>query len=152
MPPTCPTTPYTLGIIDDHTPDHSEGKGNPFLHPTLRKSICPADYNYILKLKPHLTTTNYTTWRTVIYQALQTESLHLYLDPTFACPDVTHNSKYAIRWGKANLFVCTVLTSTMMEEIAVQIRHIQEALEMWEAAKQLYSGTTTMDWCYGTRT
>ena len=64
MPPTRPTTPYTLSIIDDHMPDH--GEGNPFLHPTLRKSICPADYNYILKLKPRLTATNYTTWRTVI--------------------------------------------------------------------------------------
>ena len=119
-------------------PDH--GEGNPFLHPTLRKSIHPADYSYILKLKLHLTATNYTTWRTVIYQALQTESLHLYLDPTFACPDVTHNPKYAIHWGKANLFVCTVLTSTMMEEIAVQIGHIQEASEMWEEAKHVTFG------------
>ena len=83
MPPTRPTTPNALGIIDDHMPDH--GEGDPFLHPTLRKSIRPADYNYILKLKPHLTATNYTTWRTVIYRALQTESLHLYLDLTFAC-------------------------------------------------------------------
>ena len=144
MPPTRPTTPYALGIIDDHTPDHSEG--DPFLHPTLRKSICPADYNYILKLKLHLTATNYTTWRTVIYRALQTESLHLYLDPTFACPDITHDPEYAIHWDKANLFVCAVLTSTMMEEIAVQIGHIQEASEMWEEAKQLYSGTIATDW------
>ena len=34
----------------------------------------------------------------------------------------------------------------MMEEIVVQIGHIQEASEMWEEAKWLYSGTTTMDW------
>ena len=124
-------------------PDHDEG--DPFLHPTLRKSICPADYNYILKLKPCLTTTNYTIWRTVIYRALQTESLHFYLDPTFACPDIMHDPKYAICWGKVNLFVCTVLTSTMTEEIVVEIGHIQQASEMWEEAKQLYSGTTATD-------
>ena len=136
MLPTHPTTPYALNIIDDHTPDH--GKGDPFLHPILRKSIRPADYNYILKLKLCLTATNYTTWRTVIYRALQTESLHLYLDLTFACPDVTHDPEYAIHWGKVNLFVCTVLTSTMTEEIVAEIRHIQEASEMWEEAKWLY--------------
>ena len=34
----------------------------------------------------------------------------------------------------------------MMEEIAAQIGHIQEASEMWEEAKWLYSGTTAMDW------
>ena len=34
----------------------------------------------------------------------------------------------------------------MTEEIVAEIRHIQEALEMWEEAKWLYSGTTAMDW------
>ena len=57
-----------------------------------------------------------------------------------------HDPEYAICWGKANLFICTVLTSTMTEEIAAQIGHIQEASEMWEEAKRLYSGTTAMDW------
>jgi len=143
-PPSRPETPYAQGIFDDYTPNTNDDV--PHLHPTLHKSIRPAEFNYLLKLKPRLNKSNYTTWQTIMYRALQTESLHHYLDPTFTSPDISIETDQAIRWTKANLFVCTVLTSTMTEEIAAQIGHIENASKMWNEARRLYSGTTATDW------
>ena len=80
--------------------------------------------------------------------ALQTVSLHTYLDPDFTIPtsDTEDTKHHAICWWKANLFVCLVLTAAMMEEKQHEIGHLPMAAEIWMEAHRLYMGSMVTDW------
>ncbi|KIJ57763.1 hypothetical protein HYDPIDRAFT_34811 [Hydnomerulius pinastri MD-312] len=67
--------------LDENTDDEDE------LHFTLRKSIEPSKFNQLNKLRPKLTATNYSTWSTTVYRALETVGLHVYLADDFPQPD-----------------------------------------------------------------
>lgn len=129
-------------IIDENTSDEDD------IHFTLKKSIDPSKYTHLLRLRPKLTSTNYSIWMSTVYRALETVGLHIYVHQEFEQPkhNLLDQRHHPVRWAKANLFVCSVLISCMTEEVMSQLAHLQRASEIWMDARRLYSGTTATDW------
>ena len=128
--------------MDENTSDEDD------THFTLKKSIDPSKFTHLFQLKPKLTATNYATWTSIILRSLQAVALHVYLGPDFTIPkgNTSYTKHHPVRWQKANLFVCSVLTAAMSEEIQSQIGDLPTAAGMWAEARRLYASTTATDW------
>ena len=135
-------TPIVDNIIDQNTDDEDD------FHFTLKKSIDPSKYSHLFRLKPKLTSANYTMWASVTLRALKTISLHVYLTPSFQPPTetTTQMRHHPVCWDKANGFVASVLSATMSEEVQNEIGHLYRASDMWMEACCLYANMTTTDW------
>ena len=131
------------GIMDEGTDDEADN-----VHFMLKKSIDPSKFVHLFCIKPKLNSTNYAIWTDAMLRTLQTVSLHTYLDPDFTIPtsDTEDTKHHAVRWRKANLFVCSVLTAAMTEEKQHEIGHLPTAAEIWMEAHRLYMGSTATDW------
>lgn len=132
------STPIVDDVMDQNTEDEDE------FHFTLKKSIDTSMYTHLFELRPKLTAENYTTWVVKMLHALQAVSLHVYLSPLFQEPtggtaDTRH---HPVRWGKANNFVCSVLTASMTEAVQTQVGHLYTAAGIWSEVRRLYANTT----------
>ena len=129
--------------MDEGTDDESDPT-----HFTLKKSIEPLNFTHLFHIQLKLNTTNYAIWTDAILHALQTVSLHVCLNADYGMPrgNTTATKHHPVRWQKANLFVCSVLTVAMMEEQQHEIGHLSTAAEIWAEAHRLYIGTTATDW------
>ena len=129
--------------MDEGTDDEVDN-----VHFTLKKSIDPSKFIHLFHIKPKLNSTNYAIWTDAMLRALQTISLHTYLDSNFTIPtsNMEDTKHHAVCWRKANLFVCSVLTAAMTEEKQHEIGHLPTAAEIWTEAHCLYMGLTATDW------
>lgn len=100
-------------IMNEGTEDEEDT-----VHFTLQKSIDPSKFMHLFCIKPKLSVTSYTIWSDAILHALQTVSLHVYLNTNFTMPkaNMANTKHHPVHWQKANLFVCSVLTAAMTEE------------------------------------
>lgn len=130
-------------ILDEATDDEEDE-----LHFTLKKSIDPSKFTHLFCIKPQLNSTNYAIWSSAVLRALQTVSLHVYLNSDFTMPSgITLSTQHhPVRWRKANLFVCSVLTAAMTEERQHKVGYLPTAAEIWAEARRLYMGATATDW------
>ncbi|KIJ18409.1 hypothetical protein PAXINDRAFT_8654 [Paxillus involutus ATCC 200175] len=140
--PTAGTPRSLQSYLDENTDDKDE------VHFTLRKSVDLSKYNQLNKLQLKLTTSNYSTWSTTVYHALEKVGLHIYLADDFPQP-ADHEREFhkqAIRWAKANNFILSILTASMTEEAMTQLAHYETACQIWDEAHCPYAGTTVTDW------
>ena len=127
-------------IMDKGTEDESE------VHFTLNKSIDTSKFTHLFHIKPRLNATNYAVWADAVLRALQTVSLHVYLNADFMMPGgvASGTQHHPVRWQKANTFVCSVLTAAMTEERQREMGHLPTAAEIWAEARRLYA----TDWTF----